>query len=181
MEAKLETIPEARSRLTPLNLKKWIEDHRSFLKPPVGNIQVWEDREFLVTVVGGPNSRGDFHVNQGEEFFYQIEGKITLRIFENNRFENIEIGEGDIFLLPPRVPHSPQRPRGTIGLVIERKRLLEELDSFIWFCAKCDHKLYEETFHLTDIVKQLPPVFARFYGSNQNCICKKCGTRAEKN
>ncbi len=172
---------EPKSRLVPLNFKKWIEDHRSSLKPPVGNMQVWEDREFLVTVVGGPNSRGDFHVNQGEEFFYQIEGKIVLRVFDKGRFENIEIGEGDIFLLPPKVPHSPQRPSGTIGLVIERKRLPHELDGFVWFCEKCGDKLYEETFHLTHIVKQLPPVFDRFYGNEQNSVCKKCGFHATKN
>lgn len=171
---------EPNTRLVPLNFRKWIEDHRSFLKPPVGNIQVWEDREFLVTVVGGPNSRGDFHVNQGEEFFYQIEGKIVLRVFDQGRFENIEIGEGDIFLLPPNVPHSPQRPSGTVGLVIERKRLPHEVDGFIWFCEKCGHKLYEETFHLTDIVKQLPPVFDRFYGNKKNAVCKKCGFHAAK-
>jgi 3-hydroxyanthranilate 3,4-dioxygenase len=175
------TAQQTRSRLVPLNFKKWIEEHRSSLKPPVGNVQVWEDREFLVTVVGGPNSRGDFHVNEGEEFFYQVEGNIVLRVFENDCFEDIKINEGDIFLLPPKVPHSPQRPSGTIGLVIERKRLPGELDGFIWFCSKCGHKLYEETFHLTHIVEQLPPVFKRFYGNDQNCVCKKCGTRAEKN
>ena len=177
----MDTTQSTRSRFMPLNFKKWIEEHRSALKPPVGNIQVWEDREFLVTVVGGPNSRGDFHVNQGEEFFYQIEGNIVLRVLENNRFENIELNEGDIFLLPPGVPHSPQRPSGTVGLVIERKRLPHELDGFVWFCNNCRHKLYEEVFHLTHIVEQLPPVFARFYGNEQNRLCKKCGTRAEKN
>ena len=110
------------SRLQPINFKKWIDEHRHLLKPPVGNQQVWEDREFIVMVVGGPNSRTDFHINEGEEFFYQVEGDINLRVIEDGKPTDLPIREGEIFLLPPRVPHSPQRPAGTVGLVIERKR-----------------------------------------------------------
>src|SRR6185436_15075896 len=94
--------------LTPLNFKKWIEENRHLLKPPVGNRQIWENREFMVTVVGGPNSRSDYHINEGEEFFYQVEGNITLKVLRNGEIKNIEIKEGDIFLLPARTPHSPQ-------------------------------------------------------------------------
>ena len=97
-------------RLQPLNFKKWIDEHRHLLKPPVGNQQIWADREFMVTVVGGPNARKDFHVNQGEEFFYQLEGDITLHVLDEGKREAIPIREGEIFLLPPNVPHSPQRP-----------------------------------------------------------------------
>src|SRR5262249_55058648 len=98
------------SRLTPINFKQWIEDHRDQLKPQEGSQQVWKDREFMITVVGGPNQRADFHVNEGEEFFYQIEGDITLRVIEEGKFVDLKIREGEIFLLPPKVPHSPQRP-----------------------------------------------------------------------
>src|SRR4051812_38006064 len=107
----------------PINFKRWIEEHRHLLKPPVGNQQIWEDREFMVTVVGGPNARADFHINEGEEFFYQVEGDIVLKVMDGTKVTDIPIREGDIFLLPPRVPHSPQRPAGTVGLVLERKRL----------------------------------------------------------
>ena len=95
-------------------------------------------------VVGGPNTRKDFHVDEGEEFFYQIEGDMVLNIFKNNKIENIRIKEGNIFLLPPRVPHSPQRFENTVGLVIERKRRDNELDGFQWYCDSCNHLLYEK-------------------------------------
>lgn len=166
----------------PINLKKWINENRYLLKPPVGNCQVWENREFMVTVVGGPNTRKDFHVNEGEEFFYQLEGNIIVQIRdENNQVKNIEIQEGEIFLLPPKVPHSPQRPPGTIGLVIERKRLPHEKDGFLWFCEKCGNKLSEDYLHLTHIVDQLPIIFEAFYDNLNRSTCKNCGTRAEKN
>jgi 3-hydroxyanthranilate 3,4-dioxygenase len=169
------------SRLVPLNFKRWIDENRHLLKPPVGNRQIWEDREFMVTVVGGPNSRQDFHVNEGEEFFYQIEGDITLRVLEAGKPKDIVIREGDIFLLPPKVPHSPQRPAGTIGLVLERKRAPQELDGFLWVCKQCNAKLYEEYLHVTNLVTQLPPVFERFYSNEANTTCRQCGTRHAKN
>ena len=163
--------------MKPLNFKKWIDENRHLLKPPVGNKQVWEDREFMITVVGGPNSRADYHINEGEEFFYQLEGDIVLRVLENGKPEDLMIREGDIFLLPPRVPHSPQRPAGTVGLVIERKRLPQEKDGFLWICKNCGGKLYEEHLHVADIVTDLPPVFERFYGNEQNTTCRNCGQK----
>jgi 3-hydroxyanthranilate 3,4-dioxygenase len=166
------------SRLQSLNFKRWIDEHRHLLKPPVGNQQIWADREFMVTVVGGPNARADFHINQGEEFFYQLEGDITLRCIEDGAPVDVPIREGEIFLLPPGVPHSPQRPAGTVGLVVERSRRPEEKDGFVWFCQGCGKKLYEEFFHLENLVTQLPPVFDRFYGNAEASTCKSCGTRA---
>jgi 3-hydroxyanthranilate 3,4-dioxygenase len=164
--------------LLPLNFKAWIEENRSQLKPPVGNKLVWEDREFIIMVVGGPNSRTDYHINAGEEFFYQVEGDIVVRVIEDGKPRDVPIKEGEIFLLPPNVPHSPRRPANTVGLVIERKRLEDEQDGLVWLCDNCDEKLYEERFHLTDIVKQFPPIFERFYNS-ENATCKKCGTKTK--
>lgn len=161
----------------PFNFKKWIDEHRHLLKPPVGNQCVWENAEFIVMVVGGPNSRKDYHYNEGEEFFYQLEGNVVVKIIEDGKPVDIHINEGDIFLLPPRTPHSPQRGPNTVGLVVERKRETNELDGFLWFCENCGNKLYEEYEHVTDIVKQLPPIFERFYDTPQNCTCKVCGTR----
>jgi 3-hydroxyanthranilate 3,4-dioxygenase len=166
--------------LKPINFKKWIDENRHLLKPPVGNRQIWEDREFMVTVVGGPNARADYHINEGEEFFHQLEGDIVLRVLENGKPVDIPIHEGEIFLLPPKVPHSPQRPAGTVGLVLERKRLAHERDGFLWICKKCGEKLYEEYIHLTNIVTQLPPVFEKFYGSEKHTTCRKCGTKHGK-
>lgn len=164
--------------LAPINFKKWIDEHRSLLKPPVGNQQIWEDREFMVTVVGGPNSRTDYHINEGEEFFHQIEGDMVLRVIENGARIEIPIREGEIFLLPPKIPHSPQRPSGTVGMVLERKRLANELDGFLWCCDRCGQVLYQERVHLKNIVTDLPPVFERFYGDESHLLCGQCGHRA---
>lgn len=160
----------------PFNLMKWIEDHRDILKPPVGNATVYQDTDFIVMIVGGPNSRKDYHYNEGEELFYQLEGDIVLKIVDEGEPRDIQIKQGEMFLLPPRVPHSPQRTANTVGLVIERKRADSELDGFMWFCESCGHKLYEEFLPVTDIVAQLPPVFDRFYGSEQNRTCEKCSS-----
>lgn len=161
---------------SPFNFKQWIDEHRHLLKPPVGNQVVYNDnKDFIVMVVGGPNSRKDFHFNEGEEFFYQIEGDIIVRIMEDGKPRDISIKEGEIFLLPPRTPHSPQRGANTVGLVMERYRRDGEKDGFLWFCENCSNKLYEEYFELTDIVKQLPPLMKKFYDSEELRTCKKCG------
>jgi 3-hydroxyanthranilate 3,4-dioxygenase len=161
----------------PFNLKKWIDENRHLLKPPVGNQQVYKGNDdFIVMVVGGPNARKDFHYNEGEELFYQLEGTINLRIINDGIVENIPLTEGDMFLLPPRTPHLPQRPANTIGLVIESYRKPDEKDGFLWFCENCNHKLYEEFVEVKDIVKQLPEVMNRFYSSKELCTCQKCGT-----
>ncbi len=168
------------SLLRPFNIKKWIEENRHLLKPPVGNQQVYKGNEdFIVMVVGGPNSRKDFHYNEGEELFYQLEGDINVRILEDDKPVDIPIREGEIFLLPPRTPHLPQRKANTVGIVIERYRKAGEKDGCLWFCENCNHKLYEEYFELTDIVKQLPVVMEKFYASTELRTCKKCGTVME--
>ncbi|MDZ4759104.1 MAG: 3-hydroxyanthranilate 3,4-dioxygenase [Bacteroidota bacterium] len=164
----------------PFPLKKWIDEHRHMLKPPVGNVQVWQDAEFIVMVVGGPNSRKDYHYNEGEEFFYQVEGNVVVKIIEDGVPVDIPIDEGDIFLLPPRTPHSPQRGEGTVGIVIERKRETAELDGFLWYCENCGQKLYEEYEYVTDIVAQLPVIFEKFYSNEINCTCQNCGTKMER-
>lgn len=163
----------------PLNLQAWIEEHRHLLKPPVGNKVIYAG-DFIVMVVGGPNSRTDYHWDEGPEWFYQLEGEMVLRIQEHTddgegAVRDIPIKAGEIFLLPPRVPHSPQRMPDSIGLVIERKRLAHEDDGLLWFCEQCNHKVYEEYFHLHDIEKDFPPVFDRFYSSVEHRTCKHCG------
>lgn len=160
----------------PFNFKQWIEDHRDILKPPVGNKMIWRDREFIVMVVGGPNERQDYHINQGEEFFYQIEGDMLVKVIHpDGKFEDVPIKEGEIFLLPGGMPHSPVRPANTVGLVIERQRRPEELDGLAWYCRNCQNQLYHEEFHLKDIEKQFQGVFDRYYGDEKNMTCNKCG------
>jgi 3-hydroxyanthranilate 3,4-dioxygenase len=161
--------------LPPINFSQWIEEHRDLLRPPVCNKVIWQDADFIVMVVGGPNSRTDFHYDEGPEFFYQVEGDMVLRVMEDGQPRDIRIAEGEVFLLPARVPHSPQRFADTVGLVIERKRFEGEQDGLMWFCDSCNRKLYEEYFELTNIETQLPPVFERFYNSEANRTCDACG------
>jgi 3-hydroxyanthranilate 3,4-dioxygenase len=162
--------------LQAFNFKAWIDEHRHLLQPPVCNQQVFEENDFIVMVVGGPNNRSDYHYDEGPEFFYQLEGEMLLRTIQDLGRVDIPIREGEILLLPPRVPHSPQRFANTVGLVVERKRLPDELDGFMWFCENCDHKLYEEYLYISDIVAQLPPIFERFYASKEHRRCGNCGT-----
>jgi 3-hydroxyanthranilate 3,4-dioxygenase len=161
----------------PFNFQKWIDDNRHLLKPPVGNQQVYKaNDDFIVMVVGGPNARKDFHYDESEELFYQLEGEIVLKIVENEQIVDIPLKAGDMFLLPPKVPHSPRRTAGSIGLVIERYRKPGEKDGFMWFCENCGNKLYEEYLEVTDIVNQLPVVMNNFFASEEKRTCKKCGT-----
>ena len=158
------------------NLKKWIDENRDLLKPPVGNQCVYKDAEnFIVMVVGGPNSRKDYHYNETEELFYQLEDDIVVKIIDEGQPKDIHIKEGEMFLLPPRTPHSPQRGPNTVGLVIEKKRETEE-DGFLWYCENCGNKLYEEYQVITDIVTQLPPVMEGFYSDEHKRTCSKCGS-----
>lgn len=164
------------STLAPFNFRKWIDDHREFLKPPVCNRQVFRESEFIIMVVGGPNSRSDYHDDPGEEFFYQLEGDMILRTMQDGSRVDIPIREGEIFLLPARVPHSPQRFANTVGLVIERKRRADEQDGFLWYCDHCQYPLFAEYVHVSDIEKQLPPIFDRFYDNPKHRTCQACGT-----
>ncbi|GGD42947.1 3-hydroxyanthranilate 3,4-dioxygenase [Pseudoxanthomonas indica] len=158
----------------PLNLQAWIEEHRHLLKPPVGNKVIYAG-DFIVMVVGGPNQRTDFHYDEGPEWFYQLEGEMVLKIQEDGAVRDIPLRAGEIFLLPPRVPHSPQRMPDSVGLVIERRRLPHEQDGLLWFCEQCNHTLFEEYFTLKNIETDFPPVFDRFYSSREHRTCKSCG------
>lgn len=162
------------------NFKRWIDENRHLLKPPVGNKRVFRDGDFIIMVVGGPNARKDYHVDPGQEFFYQLEGDMVLKTVQNGQFVDVPIREGEILLLPSHVPHSPQRRPNTVGLVIERQRRPAEQDGFQWYCESCGQLLYQEFFELTDIEKQFPPVFERFYASREKRTCTSCGSVMER-
>lgn len=146
----------------PFNLKGWMDEHRDLLKPPVGNAQLFRStwRNFIVMVIGGPNQRDDYHDDPGEELFFQVEGDMTLAIIDpdSGKPRDVPIREGELFLLPPHVRHSPQRPAGTVGLVVERLRLPGELDAFEWYDDD-GGLLYRREVEIRDIVADLPPVF----------------------
>ncbi len=161
----------------PLNFQRWLDDHADRLKPPVGNQQVWADADTLVTVVGGPNARTDYHDDPLEEFFYQMTGNAYLNIMDRGKVERVDLKEGDIFLLPAHVRHSPQRPEPQSRcLVIERQRPEGLIDGFEWYCLNCNHLVHRVEIQLKNIVKDLPPLFESFYSNPQARICPACNT-----
>lgn len=163
--------------MLPFNLQQWIEENREFLKPPINNKNLYKQAgDFIVMVVGGPNARKDYHYNESEELFYQIEGDITVFAQIDGKKQEITIKEGEIFLLPANIPHNPVRPENTIGLVIERVRLGTELsDGLFWFCDECNHPLHHYRFPLTNIETDFLSRFKEFYSSLELRTCNKCG------
>jgi 3-hydroxyanthranilate 3,4-dioxygenase len=163
------------SRLSAFNFNRWIEEHQHLLKPPVGNRQIWENADMMVTVVGGPNQRTDYHDDPVEEFFYQLKGNMVLKVGDNGNFYDVPIREGDIFLLPPHVRHSPQRPQpGSVGLVVEYKRPADVKDAFEWYCFECQTLVHRVEVAVTSIVRDLPPLFEAFYKNEKARTCPHC-------
>lgn len=160
----------------PFNLQKWIDENRDILKPPVGNKNLYHDAgDYIVMIVGGPNARKDYHYNETEELFYQLEGDIVVRIQEDGKAVDIPIKAGEMFLLPAKVPHSPMRSEESVGLVIERKRETDHQDGLLWFCDNCNNKLHETYFHLNNIEKDFLPRFKEYYTTEKLRTCLKCG------
>ncbi len=165
----------------PFNLDQWIEDNRELLKPPVANKNMYvQSKDYIVMIVAGPNARKDYHFNETEELFYQLEGNIQVNIQEDGEKKEMKLGPGDMFLLPANTPHSPVRDAGSIGLVVERVRKGKNLrDGLMWFCDSCNHKLHEVYFELHDVEKDFQPHFKSFYNSKFLRTCQKCGTVME--
>jgi 3-hydroxyanthranilate 3,4-dioxygenase len=160
----------------PFNLQQWIHQNRDLLKPPVGNKLLFEDSAFIIMAVGGPNSRKDYHHDPSEEFFFQVQGDMLLKTLQDGRLTDVPIREGEVYLLPAEVPHSPRRPAGSVGIVVERRRSPHELDGFSWYCENCGNRLYIERVAVRNIESQLPEIFSRFYSSLQHRTCGVCST-----
>lgn len=165
----------------PFNLNQWIEENRHLLKPPVGNKNIYVDSgDYIVMIVAGPNARKDYHYNETEELFYQLEGNITVYVQESGEKIAMKLSPGDMFLLPAKTPHSPVRQENSIGLVVERKRAGQDIpDGLLWFCDHCNHKLYEVYFELKDIEKDFLAHFQHYYNSIELRTCQNCGTIME--
>lgn len=159
----------------PFNFQAWIDANVHLLKPPVGNKLVFEDGGMVVQVVGGPNQRVDFHDDPVEEFFYQLKGDMVLKLHEDGHIHDVPIRQGEVFLIPPHMRHSPQRPMaGSVGLVVESARAPGAKDAFEWFCFGCGAKVHRVELEVTSIVKDLPPLFEIFYNSVALRTCLQC-------
>lgn len=164
------------TRLAAFNLMQWIEENREMLTPPMLNKPIWRDSHFIVMILAGPIVRADFHVNPREEFFYQLKGNMTLKVVEDGQIRDVPIDEGGVLLLPPLVPHSPQRPEpGSIGLVVEHARDEGEMDGFEWYCAGCGTRVYHGELHLKDFATERPRLFDAYYGDVAKGVCPGCG------
>jgi len=168
-------------RLSAFNFPKWLDEHAHLLKPPVGNKLLHEGGSgMIVMVVGGPNTRVDFHDDPVEEWFYQIRGDMVLKIAENGEIYDIPIREGDVFLLPPHTIHAPQRPQeGSVGIVVEAPRQPDMLEGFEWYCFNCGDRVHRAEVSLVDpsgIVTALPKIYDAFHADMDLRTCKNCGT-----
>jgi 3-hydroxyanthranilate 3,4-dioxygenase len=166
------------ARFKPFNFQAWIAENQHLLKPPVSTKQLFDTKtDMVVMIVGGPTQRVDFHDDPVEEFFYQLKGDMVLKLHVDGKIEDVPIREGDVFLLPPHVRHSPQRPQeGSVGLVVEGTRRAGDKDGFEWFCFNCGEKVHRVEVEVKDIVKDLPPLFQAFYGDETARTCKACGS-----
>lgn len=167
--------------IKPFNLNKWIDENRHLLKPPVGNKNIYVDSDdYIVMIVAGPNARKDYHYNETEELFYQLEGSITVYVQDEGEKKELTLNAGDMYLHKVKTPHSPVRSEGSIGLVIERKRAGKGFtDGLLWYCDNCNNKLYEVYFELNDIEEDFLPHYQHFYNSEELRTCSKCATVME--
>ncbi|KUI60014.1 3-hydroxyanthranilate 3,4-dioxygenase [Cytospora mali] len=161
---------------TPVNLPKWLEENSHLLKPPVNNYCIYNEG---FTIVGGPNARTDYHINETPEWFYQHKGAMMLKVVDDGEFKDIIIREGDMFLLPGNTPHNPVRFADTVGVVLEQRRPEGSLDRMRWYCAGCREVVHEAAFHCTDLGTQIKAALEAFKASEEDRRCKNCGEMAD--
>jgi 3-hydroxyanthranilate 3,4-dioxygenase len=164
----------------PINLMKWVEQHRHEMKPPVSNKYLYDGEDFFVMLINGPNARNDFHQTSSEEFFHQLQGDIVVRIVEDGKIKDVPVRQGETFFIPGNVPHSPTRPPNTLGLVVERRRPPGELEHLQFYCDNC-HALVEDIeFDCKDIVVHFKQAMEDFWADPKRSTCRNCGTRVTK-
>ena len=172
------TIPKR--TMPPVNILKWVEEHRHELKPPVSNKYLYDGRDVFVMVIAGPNARNDFHVTDSEEYFHQVKGDIVVRIREDDRIKDIVVREGETFFIPGGVPHSPTRPPDTIGVVVERVRPAGETEHLQFYCDNCHELVHDLEFDCADIVDHFSRSMEEFWADADRSTCRNCGTRVTK-
>ncbi|KAI0817760.1 3-hydroxyanthranilic acid dioxygenase [Xylaria sp. FL0064] len=163
----------------PVNLPRWLAENSHLLKPPVNNYCVYNEG-FTVMIVGGPNARTDYHINETPEWFYQYKGAMLLKVVDEGEFRDVVIREGDMFLLPGNTPHNPVRFADTVGVVIEQRRPADAIDRMRWYCQEegCGVVVHEAAFHCTDLGTQIKAAIEAFMASEDNRRCAKCGVLA---
>ncbi|MHC4948565.1 MAG: 3-hydroxyanthranilate 3,4-dioxygenase [Planctomycetota bacterium] len=166
--------------LPPINIAKWAEEHRDELKPPVSNKYLYDGEGFFVMVIGGPNARNDFHKTDSEEYFFQLEGDIVVRIIEDGKMRDVPVREGETFFIPGGVPHAPTRPPGTVGVVVELRRPPGETEHQQFYCEKCNSLVHDQVFDCADIVEHFAQAMDDFWADPELSTCGSCGHRVTK-
>ena len=162
----------------PFKLDSWIEKNLPASLGAIGNKEVFKGSDFIYQIIKGPNARNDFHIDPFDEIFYQLKGHIFLHVIEDGKERRLRIGEGEVFLLPKNVYHSPRRPPGSLGLVIERPRrnVKEEFGGIAWFCPSCANRLDQVDFWCDDIERGLREIIGAFNADTGRRTCRKCST-----
>ena len=177
-----------------VDLDHRLEENSHLLKPPVNNYLVTNEHMTVMVrltlpyrirsctlanklqIVGGPNARTDYHINETPEWFYQYKGHMILKVIDSGEFRDIHINEGEMFLLPPNTPHNPVRFADTVGIVLEQPRPAESIDRLRWYCQNCGNQVHEASFHCTDLGTQIKEAVNKFKEDKEARTCKKCGT-----
>lgn len=160
----------------PIHLLSWIEANLDSFAGPVSNRVVWPDADLIFMVIKGPNARTDFHIDPGDEIFMQLSGTIRVDLRTEQGVETRMLHQGEIMRVPAHVPHSPMRPAGSVGVVIERRRGPDEMDHLDWYCDVCDNRLHRATFNLADIETDLIAALRSFNSDEALRTCDVCGT-----
>lgn len=166
--------------MPPIDIRRWVEEHRDELKPPVGNKYLYDGEDFFVMVIAGPNARNDFHMTDSEEYFFQLKGDIVVTIRDADGLRHVPIREGETFFIPGGIPHSPQRPPDTIGVVVERRRPVGEIEHLQFYCPKCSELVYDKAFDCDDIVEHFARAMEEFWADPELSTCGSCGERIGK-
>jgi len=167
--------------LCKYNVEQWCEDNKEMFHPPICN-RLMHQIQLSVMYVGGPNVRRDFHLDEGSEFFWMIKGNLELHTIQAGKLKIVHVKEGEVFLVPSRIPHSPRRPANTLGLVIERNREKDlEMDGLRWYTDdNCDKILWEKYFYCDDLSRDLPPI-VKEYEVSEEFRTKVPGNNISKN
>ncbi|MBG84039.1 MAG: 3-hydroxyanthranilate 3,4-dioxygenase [Phycisphaerae bacterium] len=164
----------------PVNLASWIAENAADFKPPVGNKYLYDGEDFFVMVIGGPNARNDFHMTNSEEYFFQLKGDMVVIIRDDDGLKHVPIREGETFFIPSGVPHAPQRPPGTVGVVVERRRPPGETEHQQFYCPNCHELVHDQEFDCEDIVDHFASAMEAFWADEALSTCGSCGTRVGK-
>lgn len=166
--------------LRPINLKRWVEENRHLLRPPVSNKYLYDGKDFFVMVIAGPNARNDFHLTESEEYFYQLQGDIKVRTREGDEIKEYVVREGETFFIPGNVPHCPVRPPNTVGVVVERTRPPGETEHLLFYCERCGALVKDIEFDCRDIVEHFRDTMEAFWKNDAARTCGQCGKKIEK-